>query len=161
MSFIPKYFIACFLRTRAFSYITTVQYDIIVSTICRSYLDFSISVRSFIEEESPRSGITFIFQDFFCFEMVLQYFIVFHDGDNFEDGSPFWKMSLHLDSSVSLELDSGSAVVQDCYRSDVFILVHLMRRHIGSICLILGGVNVDHLVIGDVCLVVDYISWFF
>ena len=67
-------------------------------------------------------------------------------------------MSLHLDSSVSLELDSGSAVVQDCYKSDVFILVHLMRRHIGSICLILGGVNVDHLVIGDICLVVDYIS---
>ena len=52
----------------------------------------------------------------------------------------------------------GPSVVQDCYRSDVFILVHLMRRHIGSICLILGGVNVDHLVIGDVCLVVDYIS---
>ena len=54
------------LRTRAFSYITTVQYDnIIVSTTCRSYSDFSVSVRSFIEEESPRSGITFICQNFF------------------------------------------------------------------------------------------------
>ena len=49
------------LRTRAFSYITPVQYDnIIVSTMCRSYSDFSVSVRSFIEEESPRSGITFV-----------------------------------------------------------------------------------------------------
>ena len=69
-------------------------------------------------------------------------------------------MSLHLDSSVSLELDSGHAAVQECYKSDVFILVHFMRMHMGSICLILGGVNVDHLVTGDACLVVDYISWF-
>ena len=53
--------------------------------------------------------------------MVLQYFIVFHDSDSFEDCSPFWKMSLHLDSSVSLELDSGCAVVQDCYKSDVYL----------------------------------------
>ena len=67
-------------------------------------------------------------------------------------------MSLHLDSSVSLELDSGYAVVQDCYKSDVFILVPLMRMHMGSICFVLGGVNADHLVTGDVCLVVDYIS---
>ena len=57
------------LRTRTFSYITTVQYDnIILSTICRSYSDFSVSVRSFIEEESPRSGITFICRDFFVWK---------------------------------------------------------------------------------------------
>lgn len=67
-------------------------------------------------------------------------------------------MSLHLDSSVSLELDSGYAAVQECYESDVFILVHLMSMHMGSICLVLGDVNVDRLVTGDVCLVVDYIS---
>ena len=59
---------------------------------------------------------------------------------------------------MSLELDSGCAVVQDCYKSDVFILVPLMRMHVGSVCLVLGGVNADHLVTGDVCLVVDYIS---
>lgn len=67
-------------------------------------------------------------------------------------------MPLDLDFSVSLELDSGYAVVQECYKSDAFISVHLMRTHMGSIHLIPGGVNVDDLVKGGVCLVVDYIS---
>lgn len=96
----------------------------------------------------------------FCFETVLQYFFVFKDIDILKTiVQLFWKTSLNSDLSTFSELDSGHAIAREYYESDLFMSVHLMRTHMGSICVITGDLNVDHLVKGGVCLVDNYISW--
>lgn len=112
-----------------------------------------------LQKGSPRSCIVLYSLLQLLFWDSHSLFPFFCDNDIFEDCSPvILKNVLNLDLSFFFsKLDSGCSVVQE-YKSDVFISVHLMRMHMGSISHY-NGINVDHLVKGGICLVVKYISW--